>query len=308
MKRFVFLLGAALLLTVQCFAIDIYSDTFKQKNGDTYLGVFDTKSLTDSEKVHLRAFLDSDKTIITYHPNAVNGVGNGIYYLLYYPKAVASTVVIGEDGLAELHFNGTTSEYIVYGTVWSAEDDGTLRYLYDTKLASNGWLSHAVIIGGTAATSIQFPSPVSSYAADYVGTLYLEDNDGLMSEVKPEPDDNGGILGFLSGFWDNLKNTFIGLFIPSDGFFEAWYNDLSKTFSDKLGTIFTLNQQIVSFFNSIDAADSALTVTMDGKNYNVFGADIFVTLLGWIRPIVTGLVILCTWIFCYRKIITMVSE
>lgn len=311
-KIFITLL-VVFLVTVQVSAIDIYSDTFRQKNGDTYLGVFDTKSLTDSEKVHLRAFLDSDKTIITYHPNAVNGAGNGIYYLLYYPNAVASTVVIGEDGLAELHFSGTTGEFVVYGTTWSAEDDGTLRYLYDTSLASNGWLSHAVIVGGSAVTSIDFPSPVSGYAADYIGTLYLEDNDGFMSEAPPA--ENDGILGFLSSFWDKLKDFFVSLFVPSSGYITDWYKSISSDFNAKFSNLTALYTGLTGFFSGLhdESSDLSFSVSADSLyngndafNFNI--SDYFSDMFGFVKGVLTGLVVLCTIIVCYRRIISMFSE
>lgn len=307
MKRFICFLCAVLLLTIQVSAIDVYSDTFKVRNGDTYLGIFDTKSLGDVEKAYLRDFLSSDKTMITFNPKAISGAGNGIYYLIYYVDSVSSTVTVGDGGLAELHFSGATGVTVAKGTCWSAEDDGTLRFLYDSTFTSNGWLSDAVIIGGSASTSIQFPSPVSSYAADYVGTLYLEDNSGLMSEVEPKPDDSGGILGFLSGFWDNLKNSFIGLFVPSEGFFKAWYNDLSSQASAKLGAVFTLNQQIVSFFNGISSSSVSITAP-DGTQQDLFAYSRLNDFRNFLRSALTGLVVLLTWIYCYRKIIEMIKE
>lgn len=313
-KIFITLL-VVFLVTVQVSAIDIYSDTFKLKNGDTYLGVFDTSALDAAEKSFLSAYLSSDKCLITYHPNAVNGSGNGIYYLIYYVDAVSSTVSISENGLSELHFNGSAGSVVAKGTCWSAESDGTLKYLYDSSFSPNSWLSDTVIIGGTAATSINFPSPVSSYAADYVGTLYLEDNSGLMSEVAPDPDDSGGILGFLSSFWDKLKDFFVSLFVPSSGYITDWYKSISSAFNAKFSNLTALYTGLTGFFSGLHDESSDLSFSVaadslydgnDAFSFNI--SDYFSDMFGFVKGVLTGLVVLCTIIVCYRRIISMFSE
>lgn len=296
MRRF-FILALVLLLVfsfaVNAFAVDIYDEYFQVIDGNTYLGTFATNPLTDLQKDNLRSFLDNELNFI------LTDYDHNKYYLLSLANESGFSIDYIYDGACLITLNCNAS-----GTVWACANDGILVYHSLAVYNAGDELDGFVIVGGRAFSTcnITFPSPVADYVADYKGSLMLCDDGGLMSDpVNGGSDDDNpeqsGILGFLSDFWEKLKSFFLGLFVPSEGYFKAWYNDVKAVFEEKLSPIFALYEQLSSFFDSVSAAEDT----------TLFNNPILVSSLSWVKGLITGLVLLLTLIAAYKKIISFIA-
>lgn len=67
----------------------------------------------------------------------------------------------------------------------------------------------------------------------------------------------------LSGFFDNLFEKIKGLFIPADGYFETYFNDLKLFFESRFGFLYELPAAVVSIFQqlvSFEPAESGYSI------------------------------------------------
>lgn len=55
----------------------------------------------------------------------------------------------------------------------------------------------------------------------------------------------------ISGFFDDLFTKIKGLFIPSDGFFNTYFNDLKTFFAERFGFIYDLPAAVVTILNKL---------------------------------------------------------
>ena len=296
MRRF-FILSLALFLlfsfAVNSFAVNIYDEYFQVIDGNTYLGTFATNPLTDLQKDNLRSFLDNQLNFILANDN------HTCFYLLSLSNESGFSIDYIYDGSCLITLNCNVS-----GTVWSCAGDGILTYDSVFVRDSGDELNGFIIVGGRAFSTcnITFPSPVSDYVADYEGSLMLCDDGGLMSDPvnggsNNDDSEQSGILSFLSDFWEKLKSFFLGLFVPSEGYFKSWYNEVKAAFEDKLSPIFALYEQLSSFFDSVSAAEDT----------TLFNNPFLVSCLSWVKGLITGLVLLLTLIASYKKIISFIA-
>lgn len=301
MKRFVFIALAVCLLTVHVFAYD--APNLTPEDGNTVLGTFITSVLTDDNKNKVREWLDSDLNLMVYVPSTER-------YLLLDVTALNSIVVTRtSNGLAELYFReGAT------GTVWDV-NGSELTFAAVTTFSATTYQKDCVIVGGRYMTNsnVTLPTPTNTYVADIQGSLLLRDDGGLMSD--PETEEGGGILGFLSDFWNKLKDFFIGLFVPEDGYFQQWYQSLKTAVDKKLSAISALYNGLTGFFNSLSGRTTSIVLEIPANHFYAgspsVSADIFEKLgsvLSFLRGVLTGAIVLFTAIICYKKLVTIFSE
>ncbi len=118
-----------------------------------------------------------------------------------------------------------------------------------------------------------------------------------------------GILDWLGGFWDKL----VGLFIPREGFFSDWFEELRTAWSQKLGGLGTLLDQIRDALDGAGKADSLIFALPEGMLFESSGGvrvDLFwmvQPLLKLVRPVLTGALVILTVIRCYRKVIDLAN-
>lgn len=306
MKRFIICLCTVLLLTIHVFAY--YSPNLTYEDGNNVLGTFLTSAITDENKSAVREWLDSDLSLIVYVPSSQR------YLLLIANTADNLIINRSSDGLAVLYLSGGAT-----GTVWDVEGDN-LEFAAMTSINSTPILSDCVIIGGRyfSTCDVSFPTPIDTYTADITGSsLFLRDDGGLMSdtEIDNEDEDSGGILGFLSDFWDKLKDFFIGLFVPEDGYFQKWYQSLKAAVDEKLSGVSSLYNGLTSFFDSLSGSSETIRFEIPANHFftgsPAISADIFENLssvISFIRGVLTGAVVLFTAIICYRKLVTIFRE
>lgn len=306
MKRLFALILSVLLtvvMAVSSFALEIYDEYFLVTDGNTYLGTFATLPLTDLQKDNLRSFLDNELNFILLNDARTK------YYLLSLGDESGFEIDYVYDECCSITLNCNVS-----GTVWRCSGDGILVYDSVFVGSSGDELDGFIIIGGRAFSTcdITFPSPIANYVADYKGSLILADDGGLMADpVESDSDsEESGILGFLSDFWETFKKFLVGLFVPSDGYFSTWYKEIKAALDDKLGAITALYKNLTGFFSGIKIADHTIMVEhiIDGRDDFAFFSDKVSGLLSTVRSLLTGVMVLSCWIYCYHKIIGLVHD
>lgn len=79
-------------------------------------------------------------------------------------------------------------------------------------------------------------------------------------EESVTSDTGGGLLAtiknFFGGFFSNLINSILGLFVPSSDYFSTWFNNLNTLLSDKLGMLYAPFDLLISTLNAIYSADT----------------------------------------------------
>ncbi|MDD3022268.1 MAG: hypothetical protein PHX61_15030 [Alphaproteobacteria bacterium] len=303
MKRLFFALLTVCLLTVHVWAYDAPNMT--PEGSDTVLETFITSAMSEDEKQIIRDWLDDDLSFIVYVPSTER------YLLLRANVANKLIVNRSSSGLAIIYLNGGA-----IGTAWDLDGDA-LSFAARSNINSSPALSECVIVGGRYfdTCDVTFPSPINTYVADFEGRLLLRDDGGLMSDPETEPGEDGGILGFLKGFWDKLKDFFVGLFVPEDGYFQQWYQSLKAAVDEKLSSISALYNGLTGFFNGLSGRDVSVIIEIPANHFYsgspAVSADIFATLgavLSFLRGVLTGFVVLLTAIICYKKLVTIFSE
>ena len=308
MKRFFFVLLAVCLLTVHALAYSPPNMT--PEDGDTVLGTIITSTINESFKQEIRNWLDDDLSLILYVPSTQRYV----LVAANEPNCISVQRNSG-NGLATVSFSSSTAP-------------AALGHIFDVDGSSLSWASRVayqpftsesdcVIVGGRYfdTCDVTFPSPVNTYVADFEGRLLLRDDGGLMSDPETDPGEDGGILGFLKGFWDKLKDFFVGLFVPEEGYFQQWYQSLKTAVDKKLSAISALYNGLTGFFNGLSGRDVFVVIEIPANHFYsgspAVSADIFATLgsvLSFLRGVLTGFVVLLTAIICYKKLVTIFSE
>lgn len=311
MKRFLFVFYLCVaLLTLQASAYSL--PYFTYEDGNTVLGTFITSTLTDIQKDDVRTFLDSPYSLIVYTPNDFEP---DRLYLMTFSEGESLEFTLRSDGNVDLYNN-----YFSYsGTAWDFEDDGTLTYRYTLSGTPRSVFYKLRIVGGRAAANIDMvlPTPRSSYVADVTGQLLIRDDGGLFSESDTDnsDDDSGGILGFLSGFWDALKSAFMGLFVPGNGFFTDYFQEIQTVASAKMGGLFSLYNAMLDAFQSLNGDTPSMIFEIPASSmfpssplitFNVLGN--VSTYVKWVKGILTGIVVLVTAILCYRRLVTLFEQ
>ncbi|WMJ84286.1 hypothetical protein ACS3UN_07985 [Oscillospiraceae bacterium LTW-04] len=305
MKRF--FISAVLcmaFLTLQVFAYNPPNLTVE--NGNSVLETFITSTMDDTSKERVRSFLASELGLVLYIPSSDR-------YLLLEVKSPDSIFVdtLSPNGLANLVFTDGA-----LGVVFDVSGPN-MTFAALTTFGLNSFQKDCVIVSGRYFDSctMNFPTPTSPYVADFEGSLFFRDDGGLMSDIKEEPDDGGGILGFLKGFWDALKDAFIGLFVPSEGFFADYFEDIRAVASVKMGGLLSLYNALLGAFQSLNGDTPSMTFQIPANSMFPYSPLVTFDVLGhvrsyveWVKGFLTGCVVLFTAVVCYRRLVTLFEQ
>lgn len=73
-------------------------------------------------------------------------------------------------------------------------------------------------------------------------------------------DTGGGLLAtiknFFGGFFSNLINSILGLFVPDSTYFSTWFDNLNTLLSAKLGMLYAPFDLLISTLNAVYSADT----------------------------------------------------
>ncbi len=145
-------------------------------------------------------------------------------------------------------------------------------------------------------------------------TLLWDDAVSPAPEEPDAPPEEDTVSDFLSGFWD----SFVGLFIPEDGYFEAWFSEVREAFDRRVGGVGGLIAYIRQKSQALKDGSygrSSLVISLP-KDFLYSGFP-GVTgdalsglgpLLGWIRGVLTAIVVLFTAMAVLRRVIALVRN
>lgn len=304
-RLFILVLVIILIISFSVTAIAVSVDSecfyYDSSDGNTHLATIAASSMTPEFLSYYEDWKQSDRRMLCCNPDGTT--------FFFYNLNVTATVTLTYP------FSGTDSLGI---NCSGADIDEDVGLLFSCTLSDDGYLypdssvwgdsdcplcgrytaldQYIILCSPSLQKEITFPSPVSAYVVDYIGSLSIEDD---LDDSSNNGDDSeqSGILGFLSDFWEKLKSFFLGLFVPSEGYFKAWYNEVKAAFEEKLSPIFALYEQLTSFFNNVSAAEDT----------TLFNNPILVSCLSWVKGLITGLVLLLTLIAAYKKIISFIA-
>lgn len=306
MKRVVaviFAIVLSLCLTVSSFAFTLPSKFQKVRDGNTYVGVFKTTLMTPEQKAFMKDWFQFPERAICY----VSRTANLLYFELF-DSAVPLTYDVSDPNGAFVMFGASvSSRYVVfdldtlnprgaivgtasYGEAGAVEFGNFVFWLYMAKNCPN------------------FHRYPSEQLLDYVGFLHFEDDGGL----EEGGNDGGGILDWLTSFWDKFMQMLLGLFVPRSGYLDSWFSDIRSAFEAKTGGLSSVFSSVLASFNSLKTAPQnrlVLNFTLppnwlysgfSGKTVNLLGSA--GGFFDWIRPVFNGVVLLFTFIICYQKL------
>lgn len=305
LKKVLFIIFSMVVLTVRCFSISADYAALTVKNGDTHLATLAASELNSSQLDEYKKWYSSSSRMIL---RSDNGGGLELYYLVdVYPTADIKITKNSISGVDVLCYGADLEEIVGYYTYWQLGEDNMLHIGSAAPITGRFSFNRSLIlsISSDLQNGVNFPSPTSDYVIEYDGSLIISDNlDGNT------PDEQGGILGFLSNFWDSFKSALKGLFVPSDNFFSSWYSEIKSAFDEKLGAVSSLYNQLTGFLEGIPKQKEDIIIKNDslGLEASLFDFSLFGDLFSFVRPILTGFVMLLTWIFCYKKIISLVKD
>ncbi len=127
------------------------------------------------------------------------------------------------------------------------------------------------------------------------------------------PEEEDGVIGWLGDFWETLKDTFLSLFVPREGYFDDWFAELRTAFDAKLGGLGELMDYIKDSMKGLNGAGELEIVLPEGMLFpgsqgkTVSLSSVLQPLFGFLRPVLTAILALFTIIRCYRKLISLAN-
>lgn len=283
------------------------------EDGNTVIATFITSALEDVNKAYLREWMASERNLLLRR-------SDGSYDFLIIPDGVTITVSVGSNGLANLTFGGVATSVTGLRMMGWTDDvrefngHGNVAYAYLTGPRD------CILVSGTIFTSdkVTLPMPTGSYVAEFDGKLLLRDDGGLFGAGGEEGGWWQGLLDWLAGFWDALWNFFIRLLVPDKGYFEKWMEELREAANEKLGAVFDMYDALTELFDSLQSDTGqagSLKLTLPANYlYPGFGgaeADAMPMVLkftGFLRPVLSSIVLLYTLIICYKRIVVLFEQ
>lgn len=308
-KRAVSLLLVLLMLSTLCmtaFAVSV--PEFAYKNGDTYLGTFITSKMSDSNKSILKEWLSAKRTALIRNET-------GQIHFIIFPTGATVKASLGTNGRVNLLKSGSVN---AYGVSWAAKSSsGNYETCAPITFSAGYSYTNCIILGGTIFSEITMPTPVTGYIADVTGDFYLEDDGGLFSD----PDSGGGILEtiweWIKNFWKSLLDFVKSIFIPEDGYFEKWYNEIKAAADKKFAALASLYDILKSAFQSVEssAALKSLMLEIPANHFWEGSPAMSADLLKWAIPFASGvkgmmtaIIMLFTGVVCYRRLIVLFEQ
>lgn len=165
-------------------------------------------------------------------------------------------------------------------------------------------------------------SSVTAFAlSSDMPSLFTIEEDTGGTTPPPEENPNAGffntIINWLTGFWDKLIEIVAKIFIPSEGYFENFFNEISLAFGEKtkgLGSVFEGVKSLFDGLNSV-TGETALTMTIPNNHFYSGYSGITVNflnpklkpLLDTVRSVFNSVLVLFTSIICIKKLIALIQ-
>lgn len=105
-----------------------------------------------------------------------------------------------------------------------------------------------------------------------------EQKDELKEQTETQKGILASILDFFGGFFDNLINSILGIFVPSSDEMSSLFDDLNNFFSDTFGFLYYPFEFVIKAFNALASADSSTALSLPSfeiMGYKVWGEQTF---------------------------------
>lgn len=310
MKRVLSAVIAALMLVA--FSASAYAASLSsmvEENGDSVLGTFMLADSPESYKKFWNDFTHSDYNMM------FAAAGSVAYWMFILPPNAKPVIKRTSGDFLEVVFNAPV-DYIHF-----IDDPSDPHKIMVSEMGTLSSLSKfrdaRYLVAGSFFSSTGTGPPVNigyDYIVEYEGRLLLR------TDIDDEEDDDGGLLGWLkkiwewlSSFWDKLMEFCLSLFIPRDGYFDDWFEEIRVAFDKKTGGLSSVFDDIQAEFSNIRGSGELVFGLPPNYLYDGFSGvnlDIIGTakpFLDIVRPVLTGIIALLTAFACYRKLAAMVK-
>lgn len=287
------LLAAMLIFQLSLYSFAVKLDILDYRDGDTYLETFRTTIIADSVYNSFISLVNSSTCLVTYSYDT----GNVCIFDIVSTDNIS--VSVNSSGLCDIE--AVVGGKGFQGQIWEPVGDGYWELNSYLAYTPGTTMRNVVLVAGASINDIDVlyaDGNTDSFFADISGTFWIvHDRDKVNTPADTEDEDDG-ILGFLKDFWEKLKEILIGLFVPSDGFLEKWFNEIKDAFNKKFGVLTEFYNTLTGFFDGIDT---------ENTDNGIFSDPLFSDWLSWLRDVITGLVLLLTIYLCYQRIVNMIS-
>lgn len=299
-----------LLLVPGVVAMAMEHDHSWQENGDTYVGIFHVKDLPAAD-------LERWKTIVTSPRIFAEEDESRKIYFMEVPEGVKGKIVKNPPG-DSFAFNVRFSpSFTIKGMVFEYSTiTGMYEYVgrYDYANFSGFGLDAVIVNRGFELTSAV---PASELYIQHPGNLYLVDD--LGNEMKGDGDADDGepwwrhLLDWLDSFWKKLKD----FFVPEDGYFDDWFQEIKDAAMEKLGPVKSMMDSLSNAFKKLQSDTTNTSIFIDvpegqywpgspGIKVDVlhFGEGVINTVRNWLTAIIVVFTIIC----CYRRVVVLFEQ
>ena len=303
MRRFAALIIAVLISSVMYVPVAALrldnNGAFYVEDGNTVFG--DIVLSGTGEEDYFQSIKENGRNFLMLAPD-------GSYYFGIFPSGSTLTF----QPTSAYYFNVVCSHNV---TGIKLIHDGTREITVGSRfmVAANVPMQYRLIVGGSYFVENEMPPISMEMIAEYDGYLIMRDD--------LSGDGSGGlwgaILDWLASFWDKLRAFFIGLFVPDDGYFQSWFEEVKAAFEVRMGGLSILFADITASFNRLSTStehESVLEFTLPKNSlWNGFSGqtvDFMVSArpyASWLRLVLNGIVLIFTVVICYKKLIIIIK-
>lgn len=296
--------GVAVLLSV-LLAVPALAYTLPDtttEDGNTVLELFAISKGTPEQRAFIEEWKNSSHNFFLLS-EAPSGV---CYYFVIVPEDTTVSII---DRFGDTFWFICDKAYRYMG--FQPADENGERFPMMLTTSAPG-----VMIGMNAFVFKTHPMSLPTLSYDYIaqfnGTLMLKFDD------DEEPGGNwwDGLLDWLKNFWDKLLAFFIGIFVPEEGYFSEWFETIRAALDKKVGGLTTVLDAISNGFDSLQNPGSTGGLSLklpDNLYYDGYKGASF-NLLEFIQPALVhvrswlnAIVVIFTFIYCFKKLILLVN-
>lgn len=300
-------LAAALALSLSVLAAADTFPWFEQEDGNTYLRTFMVKDAQKEQLEFWKEWKESGRNVMFM------GVDETF-----------TCVIVPEDAVYKL-----SRQYLESGTWLRFTADKSMRFLSFRKEAENRYVpdGYGIYAPNAPVMEARYIVGATLFPEDYpfedFGWNYFIEYEGVLYIVDDLGEEGGGgadflswlkrLWGWLSSFWDKLVEVLLSLFVPGEGYFDDWFRELREAFTAKLGGLDEVFSELQAIFRDPSGAGDLVIAMPAGMIYEGSpGAEVSLIefmqpILKFVRPVLTGLVVILTVIGCYKRVIALVN-
>ena len=303
-RRFLVLLVIFSMFVSGVTVLAMEHDNSWVENGNTYVGVFHVKDMPAADLELWKSFMTAPRLFAEEDNNRK-------IYIMDIPEGVSGKIIKNPSG-SSFAYNVQFSPAFDCKCLVFQYSASTGMYEpaghYDRE-AFDGFGLDAIIVNRGFSLTSSVPS--SELYIQHPGNLYIVDDLGGQMEGDGEVD--SGEAGDGAPWWQKLKE----LFVPSEGYFSNWFEEIKDAAMEKMGPIKSIVDAFSDLFEKLqhDNTDTSIWIDVpEGQYYPGspgikvdilhFGVD----LIGIVRNWLTAVVVVFTAICCYKRIVVLFEQ